>query len=78
MPPWSHRFNRFQCVNRSDLLTTTDNFILVTTIRAIGQRAHPMHLLAVFATQSVIAATILYVWVVAPLVPTNVEHGPEA
>ncbi|KAJ7641429.1 hypothetical protein FB45DRAFT_825652 [Roridomyces roridus] len=33
----------------------------MTTIRAIGQRAHPMHLLAVFSMQSVIAASIFMI-----------------
>ncbi|KAJ6589033.1 hypothetical protein B0H19DRAFT_1102598 [Mycena capillaripes] len=44
----------------------------MTTIRAIGQRAHPMHLLAFFSLQSVIAASILMAILREPVViPTR-------
>ncbi|KAJ7084179.1 hypothetical protein C8R43DRAFT_1051893 [Mycena crocata] len=44
----------------------------MTTIRAIGQRAHPMHLLAFFSLQSVIAASILMAVLRQPVVvPTR-------
>ncbi|KAJ7034701.1 hypothetical protein C8F04DRAFT_559438 [Mycena alexandri] len=44
----------------------------MTTIRAIGQRAHPMHLLAFFSLQSVIAASIIMAILRQPIViPTR-------
>ncbi|KAJ6482077.1 hypothetical protein C8R47DRAFT_1133854 [Mycena vitilis] len=44
----------------------------MTSIRAIGQRAHPMHLLAFFSLQSVIAASIIMAIVREPIVvPTR-------
>ncbi|KAJ7714093.1 DUF6-domain-containing protein [Mycena metata] len=44
----------------------------MTSIRAIGQRAHPMHLLAFFSLQSVIAASIIMAILRQPIViPTR-------
>ncbi|CAK5278232.1 unnamed protein product [Mycena citricolor] len=44
----------------------------MTTIRAIGHRAHPIHLLSFFSLQSVIAASILMVFQHEPVViPTR-------
>ncbi|KAJ7334800.1 hypothetical protein DFH08DRAFT_879438 [Mycena albidolilacea] len=44
----------------------------MTSIRAIGQRAHPMHLLASFSIQSVIAASVIMVILRQPFVfPTR-------
>jgi hypothetical protein len=40
---------------RIELLRTTD-----TTIRAVGKRAHAMHLMTAFSTQCVIATVIGY------------------
>ncbi|KAJ7280287.1 hypothetical protein C8J57DRAFT_1712262 [Mycena rebaudengoi] len=46
----------------------------VTSIRAIGQRAHPMHLLAFFSLQSVIAASLIMVILRVPVViPTRLS-----
>ncbi|KAJ7673434.1 hypothetical protein B0H17DRAFT_1083027 [Mycena rosella] len=46
----------------------------MTSIRAIGQRAHPMHLLAFFSLQSVIAGSILMVIMREPIIiPTRPE-----
>ncbi|KAJ7262735.1 drug/metabolite transporter superfamily [Mycena haematopus] len=44
----------------------------MTSIRAIGQRAHPMHLLAFFSIQSVIAASVIMAILREPIVfPTR-------
>ncbi|KAJ6602423.1 hypothetical protein DFH09DRAFT_1124828 [Mycena vulgaris] len=44
----------------------------MTTIRAIGQRAHPMHLLAFFSLQSVIAGSVIMAIIQEPMViPTR-------
>ncbi|KAJ7736754.1 hypothetical protein DFH07DRAFT_753255 [Mycena maculata] len=40
----------------------------MTSIRAIGQRAHPMHLLALFSVQSVIASSVIMVVFRQPVV----------
>ncbi|KAF7328954.1 Aldo-keto reductase [Mycena venus] len=46
--------------------------LVMTTIRAIGQRAHPMHLLASFSIQSVIVASIIMAILREPfVVPTR-------
>ncbi|KAJ7475135.1 hypothetical protein B0H11DRAFT_2034262 [Mycena galericulata] len=44
----------------------------MTSIRAIGQRAHPMHLLAMFSVQSVIASSLIMLVLRQPVViPTS-------
>ncbi|KAJ7280288.1 DUF6-domain-containing protein [Mycena rebaudengoi] len=46
----------------------------MTSIRAIGQRAHPMHLLAIYSLQSVIAASLIMVILRVPVViPTRLS-----